>query len=66
MQETQLWIFQKTKYNNKMSVADIPLSLRNAGYIVRIIPNDDVQKINNIITSGNRFISFIDENENRS
>ena len=44
----------------------MPLSFRNAGYIERIIPNDDVQNINKIITSGNLFISLIDENENRS
>ena len=56
----------KTKYNNKMFVAVIPLSLRNAGKIVRIIPKDDVEKINKTITSGNRFICLIAEREIRS
>ena len=31
-----------------------------------IIPNDDVQKISNVITSGNFFISLIAEKENLS
>ena len=53
----------KTKYNNRIFVALIPLSFKNAGKIVRIIPNDDVQKINKIITSGNLFISLIAESD---
>ena len=56
----------KIKNNNRISVSLIPLSFRNAGYIDRIIPKDDVQNISKIITSGNLFISLIDENENRS
>jgi hypothetical protein len=66
MQVILLVKFQMQKYKYKISVAPIPLSLRNAGKIVKIIPNDDVQKISNVMTSGNFFISLIAEKENLS